>query len=79
MAYQLPFHTLVLTEDDASACHMSTKVPALKESQLITTADFICLVRELRIPTVGCSIHIINRVRDHFVTCTQGTSYDIRI
>ena len=24
-------------------------------------------------------IRIINRVRDHFVTCTQGTSYDIRI
>ena len=78
MTYQLPFHTLVKTEDDASACHISTKVPVLKGSQLITTctADLICLVSELRIRLVAC-IRIINRVRDHFVTCTQGTSYDI--
>ena len=51
MDYQLPFPTLVYTEDDASACHISTKFPVLKGSQLITTADLICLVRELRIPT----------------------------
>ena len=60
MAYQLPFHTLILTEDDASACYISTKVPVLKGSQLMTTADLICLVRELRIPTVGC-IHSHNQ------------------
>ena len=77
MAYQLPFHTLVyrLKMMHLHACHghISIKVPVLKGSQLITTADLICLMRELRIPRVGC------RVRDHFVTCTQGTSYDIHI
>ena len=47
-----------------------------KGSQPIIKADFICIEYELGVPTVGCvHLHINNRIRDHLLTCTQGTLY----
>ena len=54
MAFQLPLHTLVQTEDDAFAYHYQQNSSLMQGSQPIITADLSCLECELGVSLVAC-------------------------